>query len=171
MKKRRNDLPKLGKAILNLEQFFKRLPDVAGVAYQNFVLDNFQDEAWEGKAWQPRQQLNGKKKQKQSRRALLVKTGRLRRSIRYRVETRAGRKVVIIYSDVPYAQAHNEGLKVDVQARIKAHTRRTARGKVQVQAHTRKQTINLPERRFMGHSNSFNQKLEQYITKSLKRLR
>ena len=167
--RRKNDLPKLGKAIKELAVFFERLPDVMGTAYLGFVLDNFQNQAWEGKPWQPRKtNINQKDKKKKKSRALLIKTGRLRRSIRYRVERQSGRRVVIISTDVPYAQAHNEGLFIKIKTKVRSHTR--YRGKVKVKAHVREQQLRLPERRFIGPSKSFNRQMQTYISQGLKRL-
>lgn len=176
MKRRKNDLPKLKRDLKNLETFFKRLPDIVATDYLGFVAENFEAEAWEGQAWPmrtpPKPAPNGKKKRKEKRRALLVKTGRLKRSIRYRIERRGDKRVVIVFSDVPYAQAHNEGahnegLSAQVSVKVRAHNRRTKKGKVKVQAHQRKQTIAIPKRQFMGDSSSFNKRIFNYITKAL----
>lgn len=171
MKRRKNDLPKLQRDLKNLETFFKRLPDIVATDYLGFVAANFEAEAWEGQAWPtrtpPKPAPNGKKKRKEKRRALLVKTGRLKRSIRYRIERRGDKRVVVVFSDVPYAEAHNEGLSAQVSVKVRAHSRRSKKGKIKVQAHQRNQNISLPKRQFMGNSDTFNKRILNYITRAL----
>jgi phage gpG-like protein len=79
-------------------------------------------------------------------RALLIKSGRLRRSIRI---TEAGIDYVKVGSDVPYAQVHNDGLKA-------------GRGKGFI----------MPKRKFMGYSRVLEEKLATKIEDTIyKRLK
>lgn len=64
----------------------------------NDTINNFKEKSFEGVKWAPR-------KDRTNRRALLVKSGALRRSVRAQV---LGDKVKIS-TDLPYAQIHNEG--------------------------------------------------------------
>lgn len=79
----------------------------------NFRKQGFDDENIE--KWQPRKGsfYSGiarlrKRERKESGRAILVKSGALRRSLKY---YRSGLSSVIITSNLPYANAHNEGIR------------------------------------------------------------
>jgi phage gpG-like protein len=140
----------------------------------NFSLDNFKSQAWLGYSLEPWRQRSSKAKRNNGR-AILVDTGRLRRSIRI---TSISTGSVTVGTDVPYARAHNEGFRGTVN--VKAHTRnkygkeKTGSGKFtkkgvermktvqkisgtgQVKAHTRK--VNLPKRQFLGLDSPYLQK-------------
>lgn len=110
------------------------------------------------------------RKTKSKGRYILIKSGRLRRSIRV---LRTTKNSVIVGTDVPYAKAHNEGFRGRVN--VKAHTRnkygkkkvgtgvystKTKRerkrtvtsvsGSTQVRGHTR--TMRIPKNQFLGRS-------------------
>lgn len=163
------------------ERHFKKVlqyaPGMLGNDAVNFFLDNFKRQGWLGNSIEPWRKRSPKAKRNRGR-AILVDTGRLRRSIRI-IQASGG--VVRIGSDVPYAKAHNEGFRGVVN--VKAHTRNrygkfkegsgkfTKKGKErmksvtrvtgsgQVKAHTRK--MNMPKRQFMGNS--------PYLTRLLQR--
>jgi phage gpG-like protein len=156
----------------NLEQFFRQLPKHVAKAYENFVKDNFEREAfldnglhkWGARAKKDRDR-KGREKKKQ--RKLLVKSGNLRRSIRYRVSG----NTITFFSDMPYAQVHNEGGKVQYTAKVKAHTRKTKKsGKVQVKAHTRQANYVMPKRQFMGYSKEFEEEIVEWIGEKIEKL-
>lgn len=112
-----------------------------------------------------------------TRRAILVQSGRLRRGTRRAAIT--GRMVRIV-NDVPYAEAHNEGVKGNVK--VSQHTREvktfsynyksgsrnkgpSGKKKVTVRSHIRK--MNLPRRKFMGKSRMMNREIEKMIIKEV----
>jgi phage gpG-like protein len=141
------------------------LPTLAGAQAVDFFKKSFVRQGWvynsKLERWKPR-------KKRDESRAVLIKTGRLSRSIRVVKKTRTS---VTIGSNVPYAQTHNEGLLVRGTATVRAHTRRRyevdevsapraskARyvrrqtGEVQVRAHSRQINTPYPRRQFMGES-------------------
>lgn len=159
---------------------------------QNFFVDSFQRQGWyDGltlKRWQPRKGEKWRRKKKgrtRGNRAILVKTGRLRRSIKIRS---ARFQKIVIATDVAYAAAHNYGYKGTVS--VRSHTRRrygrekeeytTKTGKQStrqkkvvkssytVRQHTRK--MNLPQRQFMGHSPMLDRKLNKVIERQMEYL-
>lgn len=162
------------------EAHFKRVllyaPGMLGNEAVNFFNNSFRLQGWLGTRFDP---WRRRRSRKQAGRAVLIKTGRLRRGTRI-VSNSAG--VVRIGNDVPYARAHNEGFRGTVS--VSAHKRGlykktrvgtgrlTKKGKermktvssrsgdVTVKAHTRR--MNLPRRQFMGHS--------PYLTARLKRI-
>lgn len=152
-------------------------PVMLGNDAVNFFLDSFKRQGWQGSYMQPWRARRSNTRRNRGR-ALLIQTGRLKRSIRV-TGTTGG--VVRIGTDVPYAKTHNEGFRGEVQ--VKAHQRLqyskhsilsgkfTKKGKermktvqrlsgsIQIEAHTRR--VNIVKRQFMGNS--------PYLTNILKR--
>lgn len=93
------------------------IPKLIGNEVVNFTLDNFRRQGYLGDTFEPwrKRKPAGRKS---STRALLVLSGRGRRSIRV---TRADQDIVAVGSDVPYMKAHNEGSTALVT--VKPHTR------------------------------------------------
>lgn len=101
------------------EALQRKLPmKVSAVAQKEFK-ENFTRQGYEDKSgvtkWKKRKQPEGKGREG---RALLIKTGRLRRSPRKQPDAKTARVV----SDVPYAKAQNEGSNENVS--VKKHSRR-----------------------------------------------
>ncbi len=149
-----------------LEQVLKKLPAKVAVTVENFTAERFRAQNWLDRAaepWQPRKA----DKAKDEGRAVLVKTGQLRRSIK----ARARGMDVTIGSDKPYAQIHNEGGTVTGTQNVGSHTRKAHSRKgytrkdgrqvkaVKVAAHSvkgfsRKINHTMPKRQFMGASSA-----------------
>jgi phage gpG-like protein len=161
-------------------------PTILGNDAVNFFLDSFKKQGWLGNSftpWPARKIVTrwGKTKRNNGR-AILIDSGRLRRSIRV---TSATSNAIKIGTDVPYAKAHNEGTRIrGVIQQVSAHTRKKTRAgitskktlktrsnitfgrintgaSIQVKAHTRRIDMRLPKRQFMGYS--------PYLDKALKR--
>ncbi len=158
-------------------------PGMLGNIAVNFFLDRFKYQNWLGSStdpWRQRKASGGRNKG----RAILVQSGRLRRSIRI---TRITGLVTYIGTDVPYARAHNQGFRGTVA--VKAFTRNkytkhkigtgklTKKGKermktvqriggaTQVKAHSR--NMNLPRRQFMGYSPVLEKQLQRKLLAEL----
>jgi phage gpG-like protein len=134
-----------------LKQLYREAPRYVGnLALQHFN-DNFQQQGFVDdtlQPWPPRHDDGGQD------RAILVKTGRLRRSLRI---SRLSTEEVVIGTDVPYAKVHNEGGMINV----KAHNRRSKRGnEFAVRAYIYKAT----QRKFIGASKQLDRKIENYFT-------
>lgn len=90
-----------------LEQFKKERTAWAGtigmLAKKQFT-DNFNKGGFDGQKWKPRKPTKNKR---DVGRAILVKSGVLKRSITSRVQ---GWDRIVIGSYTPYSQRHNEGL-------------------------------------------------------------
>lgn len=136
------------------------VPIKLGQETVNFALDNFKRQAFLGNAnepWSPRKNpTKWGQVPKRNGRALLVSSGRLRRSIRI---TKLNADSVSVGSDVPYAKTHNEGLRIGQIQQVKAFTRKN--GQV-VSAHVRKIDQRIPARPFLKQS--------PYLTTKLKRI-
>ena len=166
--KKKTDIARLRKAINDT-------PRVVGIEAVFFFTDTFRKQGFYDNGlnkWPGRKDTGTKS----TGRGLLMKTGRLRRSIRMiRLVTNG----VHIGSDVPYARAHNEGFEDTVN--VSEHTRRryqktTTYGSFQGTAQKRrKQTVHhlksvsqvqthtsnmkIPKRQFIGNSDWLNRKI------------
>ena len=163
-KKMHNTKQVMGKIKARIKGAIRGLPGVLGNEAVNFSLDRFKEKNWLGASIEP--WPAGKKKTG----SLLVKSGRLRRSIRIINQTE---NTVTIGTDVPYARAHNYGIKKSVQVqsysrnkyrsykkgtgvysvKTRKEKKRTVTAKVggiEVRQHTRRMFI--PKRQFLGKS-------------------
>lgn len=164
----KHDLDKLSTAL-------KRVPRLVATEAVNFSKERFREQGWRDRALEPWPKRKRDRK-KDHGRAVLVKSGRLRRSIKSQI---TGFDITIS-TDVPYAAAHNEGFKGEVSDSVgeytrKAHTRKGYTRKdgkaikpTQVAAHkvgqfTRKRNVDLPKRQFIGPSASLNRAVVKII--------
>lgn len=154
-----------------LSKLYPVLPKKAGILAVNFFKNRFRKGSWLDKTeekWEKR------KRKSSTNRGILIKSGRLKRSIRV-VKTTPNS--ITIGTNVPYAQIHNEGGSINTSAKIKAHTRqahtRKRRGRTEsvkeykVKAHTRKISIKMPQRQFMGTSNALDNKIEDMLVNEI----
>ena len=158
-----------------------RAPLLAGNEAVNFTLDNFKRQGFLGNTFEPwKTRKVGWVKDKRKGRAILVDTGRLRRSIRI---TKLNQDSVTIGSDVKYARAHNEGASIGVIQSVKAFKRnrtyldevsaprakkqkweRSVIGQSNVKAHTRRINVRIPKRQFIGNSPYLNARIKRVIS-------
>lgn len=104
---------------------------------KSFIDGGFTDVSF--KAWKQR-----KRSRDNEGRAILVKTGNLKRSLKYR---KIGKYSVRIESNVPYANVHNEGL-------------RSGRGR----------GFTMPERQFVGYSERLSRKIELKLRSNIENI-
>ncbi len=97
----------------NIAKQLATLPKLLGNEMVNFALDNFARQGYQGAKFEKWPERKRKEKRKQPRH-LLIKSGRLRRSIRI---IRTTDNSVTVGTDVPYARAHNDGLTINRAAR------------------------------------------------------
>lgn len=163
--------------VKKLEMAKKELPSILANDAVNFFDASFKKQGWDDvgvKKWKPRKKVKG-----DSGRSILVSTGALRRSIKIKSVTISR---IVIGSNLPYSQIHNEGFKgkesVKAFSRRKMgkvsvssiKTKKTKKvkgvvGKVKVRAHTRK--MNMPQRQFMGDSKTLREQQIKKITKAI----
>lgn len=110
-----------------IAQTLRELPPIIGEEAVNFTLDNFERQGWLGNSvepWQKRKNPTKWGKRDETDRAILVKTAKLKRSIRiskiheHKVTIQAGG------ADIPYARVHNEGFKGDVTQKVGEYIRK-----------------------------------------------
>ncbi len=107
---------------------------------------------------------------RQQGRALLIKTGALRRSLRINYALPSTVHLLAGSPDVPYAGIHNEGGPITGTASVRSFER-TVKGKAQtVKAHTRTLNIQMPRRQFMGPSAKATDRLERQFFAELNKL-
>lgn len=159
------NINELDKKLKQLDAYFQKLPKIIGNEYINFALDNFKNQAWEGAPWPKRANQDAK-----DGRNLLVKTGALRRSIKYQLQRRAGGTSIFVTSNLKYAQAHNEGLNISANVKVRAHDRRTKKGTVKVRSHDRTVNFDMPQRQFIGPSKQFEQHIINLIVSQITKI-
>ena len=140
---------------VNKPSFMMRLVNRSGVIAVNFSKERFVKKDWlNGTSRQ-----NWDKRKKADRGSLMVRSGRLKRSIRKMSE---GDYFVYVGTDVPYAQIHNEGGDINKTVTVRTHSR-TRKGRTEtVKSHRRKMNIKMPKRQFLGDSNALAKRLERF---------
>lgn len=121
----------------------------------NFMLEGFLDSNLE--AWEPLSKTREQTKKKGSR--ILTDSGDLKRSISWE-PTSYG---VLIYTDEPYAEIHNEGGTIKGIFHVREHQRNTRKGRIRVRAHDRRVNTEIPQRRFIGESKKLKEAIEAKI--------
>lgn len=145
-----------------IEQFKRDIPRIAGNEAVNFFKTSFRKQGWHDgviKPWVRRKRVGNRPT---DNRAILVKSGVLKKSIRIDRYTNQG---VIISSEMPYSRIHNEGGKINTNATVRPHARRTKNGRTNVRRHSRQMSTTIPQRKFMGQSTT----LDNIIINSLER--
>ena len=141
------------KQMAALEKVKSTLPTIIANTAENFFKASFRKQGWDDqsvKRWRGRKgQIHGgiamvPSKSKGSR-AILIKSGALRRSIH---TTTATWKRIVITSDMPYSAIHNNG------------------GAINKGGHK----INMPQRKFMGNSYNLRKKITQDMERELNKV-
>lgn len=160
----------------------RTIPSRAATVAVNFTKARFRAQNWLDQTAEPWEKRKRKKRETRAdKRNVLVKSGRLLRSIR---KLSANSDRAIIGTDVPYAQVHNDGGDVKATYNVSshqvrshrraAHTRerggRTESVKSQtvaahnVRAHRRTVNFKMPQRQFLGNSSTMNRDIERMMT-------
>lgn len=138
------------------ENFKAAMPgalDAMGNEAINFILDNFKKQGFQGttfSAW-PKRKIN-----KYSKGAILIKSGRLRRS--WRAVKNVPALNTTVTTDVPYAKIHNEGGTINHAARQQVlHFNKNRFSKVRSAKYAQKVNVGahvtrMPQRRMIGNS-------------------
>jgi phage gpG-like protein len=154
-----------------LSKLYKRFPEMAAIEAVNFSKERFVRKNWVDKSvtrWKPRKPSpdwhSDAQKKAAARGSLMVKSGRLKRSIR---KIKVTRNSVTIGTDVPYAEVHNEGAVINQTINVKTHSRKRKGRTETVKAHRRKRKMTIPERRFMGESALLLRRIERLVQKEI----
>ena len=144
---------------VNKPSFMRRLVNRSGVVAVNFSKERFVRKDWlDGNSRQ-----TWEKRKRKDRGSLMVRSGRLKRSIRKMSE---GDYFVYIGTDVPYAKAHNEGGEITKTVNVRSHSRaRKGRtDKFKVKSYQRKINLTLPKRQFIGDSAALAKRIERFAS-------
>ncbi len=132
---------------------------------------NFSKQRFRQKNWVDRSRKPWPKRQRKDKGTLMVRSGRLKRSIR---KIYVGKNYVIIGTDVPYAKAHNEGETIKKKVSIKEHQRQIKRGRnprsIKVKSHNRNMNITFKPRRFLGESAVLGRRIEMMLYNDFKKI-
>ncbi len=134
------------------------LPNKIAAEAVAFSKERFTAQKWVDKTtevWEPRK--TERKSKRRNSGAILVDSGRLKRSIR---KISVSHEKIVIGTDVPYARIHNDGFK-GMQS-VRGHRRRGH----EVKAFNR--NMDMPRRRFLGSSAVLNNRLQRLITAEIK---
>lgn len=150
----------LSKEALVLQNAYRKVLARCGATAVNFSKERFIRKNWVDRspeAWKKTDKKKG---------STLVSTGQLKRSIR--IKSISGNKIIIA-TDIPYAQIHNEGGTITSIANVKAHNRVSMKGKKSnVKAHKRKMNTTIPKRQFIGPSAILERRIERTINATFK---
>ncbi len=177
-----SDLPKdiqelRNKIALMTTNLPKRIANIALKHFdESWTSQGFTDVNGSFKAWAERKKKEGV--EADNRGILIGKgSGRLRRSLRV-ISTSANQ--VVIGTDVPYAQIHNEGGEINTTQSVRSFQKksfqRTWKSRRQtvrshtVKSFTRRLNIQMPQRQFMGASKPLIDKIMQKIDAEVKRI-
>lgn len=154
----------------SITDIFKNLPQWAGREYVNFSVNSWRRQNWIDQRAQP-----WKKRQKVDEgRAILMKSGALRRSI----SMRHGEDYWEIYTVSQYAKIHNEGGKIAITEQMRRffwamHYKEKKRGRTDAAnyykalALTQKAALDIPKRQFMGASKLLERRVVAQVERGL----
>ena len=144
----------------------RRMPNRAAVIAVNFSKERFVRKNWAGNS---REQWPERQAGRKTRGSVMVRSGRLKRSIR---KLQVTNNYILIGTDVPYAQIHNEGGTIQKTVTVREHQRRITRGRkggrAMVKTHKRKMNLTIKKRQFIGESAVLQRRIERMIEKDLK---
>ena len=171
-----NKLP-LAKQLEAFRSFKSAYPRYVSNMAINFYKDSFRRQGFISENTVDKWKARKVEQKKGRRRAILVKSGALRRSIRV---IRSGLGYVVVGTDIAYARIHNEGGTIRATQRVGSHRRkaftRTWKGKrqrvkaSQVTAHSRKMNTSIPQRQFIGPSEFLNKRISMNTQYKLKQI-
>jgi phage gpG-like protein len=158
----------------------KSLPGQVGALALESIDDNFRSQSFFGTPWKPRANGTGGAGSggrgangrflAGSGRGLLVQSGRLRRSFKLQ---NSG-FTVVLFTDVPYAEIHNEGGTIAETVTVAAHSRSNkkqgASGSYNVREHTRQVNTTIPQRQFMGEHQELDNQVSSLLERELSKI-
>jgi phage gpG-like protein len=183
---------KLGKSLQDLLALEQKLLQRTEVIAMRYSMQAFKKMQWDGQSWEKRKsnsQTRYDRRNKDRPRNLLIKSGDLRRSVSV---ISSGSKV-IISSDMPYSEIHNEGGTInhpggtpytfDKKTGLMKFISRKKADELEVRAErksknsqitntrrfkvTKPHKIEIPKRQFIGNSSEMDKQIEDMIYKEL----
>lgn len=164
--------------VRRISSVMRVIPSRAATVAVNFTKERFRQQNWLDVSPDPWERRKRKPRETRTdRRHVLIKSGRLMRSIR-KITANSDRS--IIGTDVEYAAAHNDGLTIQATQNVGSHQvrsyrrrahERTRNGRVEsvssanvsahnVRSHRRNVNFKMPQRKFLGTSAVLTGKIE-----------
>lgn len=147
-----------------LNGLVKTLPGQIGAVALESIDNNFRSQSFFGTPWKPRAVQKGNEG-----RAILVQSGRLRRSFKLQ---NSGLNIVL-FTDVEYAEVHNEGGTIAGTVTVSEHSRSNKKrggGSSKVREHTRQVNTTIPQRQFMGEHPMLDKEIDSLLERELNKI-
>lgn len=170
------DFKELVRMCDNINRTIRTIPQKAAVIAVNFSKERFIKKNWLDSTEQPW------KKTIKRKGSTLIKSGRLKRSIR---KIRIGADYAVIGTDVPYARIHNEGGDTEGTEQVRSHRRRAHKRKAYtragkrvkagvirahiVKSHKRRFKRTFTQRKFIGQSQHLAYQLTNMVQTEIQR--
>lgn len=149
------------------ELYNTHLPIKIAAVAEKFFVDSFRAQGFTDKMLRPwKATKKGKKSYLGHSAGILIGKGALMRSVRTLKSDEAIVHIAAGDQHVPYAKIHNEGF--DGNQSVKSYARKTKKGSVTVQAHSRHMVM--PQRQFMGNSTMLNENIDKVILREVNAL-
>lgn len=161
----------------NVNRVINIIPHKAATIAVNFSKERFVKKNWVDKSEIPW------KKTRKRKGSTLIKSGRLKRSIR---KVHVGADYAVIGTDVPYAQPHNDGGTIEGVELVRTHKRRAHKRKAHirsgkrikagnisahvVKSHKRKYKRTFTQRRFIGRSQKLTDQIVTMVNLEIKKV-
>lgn len=179
---------RFSRVLQNVDRLKKNLPTLLASQAQGFFVDSWRKQGWDDGSvikWAPRK----KETKKTAGRAILVKSGALRRAVNQSIRQATFERIRLVVA-LPYAQVHNDGGTVTTKDRTQVlrfrpmsynletgkyrgrFVKKNATGARKYGDYSMKVNIsatsyNMPQRRFMGDSKTLRNKQVALITKQI----
>ncbi len=140
----------------NVSKVYNRIPNEVAAIAVNFSKERFRDQAWLDQSREPWKKRSRRRTGKTRSQTLLVDKGRLKRGIR---KIYASQQLVVIGTDVPYAQIQNDGGTIKQMVTVRSHSRTRKARTFKVKTHSRKMNLTIPARPFLGASEALNRRI------------
>jgi phage gpG-like protein len=150
------------------------LPNYVGTEAVKFFKQGFIRQGYIDEGGLKRWKARSTKAKRNKGRKILVDTGALKRSIRITNKTANS---VTVGTNLPYAQIHNEGGKINKSVQVKEHNRRIKKvfGKrlkelktIRIKSFVRRMNLTIPQRQFIGRSRFFERRIQMLLEHKLK---
>jgi phage gpG-like protein len=170
-----NEAKKIAQHLSKFTKEIGEMQTIMGVEATNHFKRSFRNQGFTDNTlekWQSR-----KKRERGGVRAILTKTGRLKKSINF---IRKGRYSVIVNTGgTPYARIHNEGGVINKKASEKtlnftisrdgrSRFSKAKKANFQIDVNIKAHTIKMPKRQFIGDSNVLNKKIVNELNRKIR---
>lgn len=147
-------------------KFNSIVPNVIAETATEYFKERLKTKSWDGTPWPAYNARGAKNRKEPTRGSLMLRSLNLFSSITPSMVTTNRVTISAGGAKVPYAKAHNEGLRITAVAQVRPYTNTNFMGrgkKVPIRAHSRKINFKMPRRQYMGHSVYLNKAIKQRL--------